>query len=55
MEKMQYVCPAIKQVVMEDLMDPGIHNSVGNGEQLGNEAQYEEEQPVAPSSFSVWD
>lgn len=58
MEQKQYVRPDIKRVVMENLMDPGIHNSVGNGEQLGNEAGFDEEQEEQEQSSvphaSVW-
>lgn len=55
MEQKQYVHPEIKRVDMEDLMDPGIHNSVGSGIQLGNEASFDEEEEQPSSSFSVWD
>ena len=55
MEKKQYVHPAIKQVFMEDLMDLGVHNSVGSGKQLGNDAIFEEdEQEDCESSLGIW-
>lgn len=60
MNKKEYSCPSIKLVTTDDLMqDEGLHNSVGDGNQLDNAASFDDENDNGINTdiitHSVWD
>lgn len=55
MNRKAYIQPSIKALETENLMDLGIHNSVGEGGQLSKGVDYVEEEDVPTQTYSVWD
>ena len=55
MNKKAYIQPSIKALETENLMDIGLHNSVGDDSQLSKGIDPEEEDDASTSTYSVWD